>query len=99
MSASTEGSPRSKRVSTIHVAILHRIKSGKYKVSHIEGAEHKHEAFMWRFFGALNQTSHDRSGISRQALKNLLNELYPDRSYRTYYNSIIFVRMRPRRLF
>ena len=94
------GSPSYKKSSLIHVCKLKRLKNGNFKVEAIEGAETRHESFMWRFFSTLNhQTSHGRSGISRQDLNDILLDLYPNRSYRTYYNSIIKVTIRPKRLF
>lgn len=100
-SSPMSGSPSDKKSSLIHVCKLKRLrKNGKFKVEAVDGAEIRHEAFMWKFFSTLNQqTSHDRSGVSREDLNSILLSLYPTRKYRTYYNSIIKVTMRPKRLF
>jgi hypothetical protein len=96
----SSGSPSYKKSSLIHVCKLKRLTNGKFKVEAIEGAEKRHEKFMWRFFSTLNhQTSHSGSGVSRQDINDVLLYLYPNRKYRTYYNSIISVTIRPKRLF
>jgi len=99
-SSPRSGSPGYKKSSLIHVCKLKRLRNGKFKVEAVDGAEIRHEAFMWKFFSTLNQqTSHDRSGVSREDLNAILLSLYATRKYRTYYNSIIKVTMRPKRLF
>jgi len=96
----SSGSLSYKKTSLIHVCKLKRLKNGKYRVEAVDGAEGKHEKFMWRFFNTLNsQTSHGRSGVSRQELNDILLELYPNGKYRTYYSSIISVVIRPKKLF
>lgn len=94
------GSPSYKKTSFINVCKLKRLKNGKYRVEAVNGAEVRHEKFMWRFFHTLNsKTSHSRSGVTRQELNDILSELYPNGKYKTYYSSIISVVIRPKRLF
>ena len=96
----SSGSQSYKKNSLVHVCKLKRLKNGKYKVEAVDGAESRHEKFMWRFFHTLNsQTLHGRSGVSRQELNDILSELYPNGKYRTYYGHIISVIIRPKRLF
>ena len=98
--SSVGNSPSYKKSSFIHVCKLRRLANGKYKVYAIDGAERRHENFMWRFFSTINhQTSHDRTGITRQEINNVLLDLYPNGKYRTYYNYIIVATVRPKRLF
>lgn len=89
-----------KKSSFINVCKLKRLKNGRYRIEPVDGADRKHENFMWRFFGTINhETSYNTNGISRQELNTILQTLYPNEKYRTYYNSIVRSAIRPRKLF
>tara|TARA_B100000214_G_C23963844_1_gene626676 strand:+ start:75 stop:410 length:336 start_codon:yes stop_codon:yes gene_type:complete len=92
-------SPAYKKSSTIIVATLKRQKSGRYKIEAVDGAERKHQKFMWSFFHELTQTSHDKRGLEREKIKDILRNIFPDGKYRVYYNSIISAKIKPRKLF
>ncbi len=99
-SPKTSSSTISRKTSLIYVCKLKRLGNGKYIVNDVDGAEQKHERFMWRFFSELNHTTtHSRSGVDRNTLRKLLERLYPNGQYILYYNHIISVRVAPKRLF
>ena len=99
-SPKTSSSTHFKKTSLIYVCKLTKLRNGKYIVKEVDGAEQKHERFMWRFFSTLNHTTtHSSSGVDKNTLRELLQRLYPNGQYRLYYSHIISVRMAPKRLF
>jgi len=97
-SPKSSGSPSYKKVSSIYVAKLKKMKNKKFKIEMVNGADVRHSNFFWLLSGNIDSSKHDRYGLSRQEIQNTLLNLYPDRRYRVYYSHIIFLRILPRRL-
>ena len=98
--SSPKTSPSFGKTSLIYVCKLTKLKNGKYIVKEVDGADRKHERFMWNFFSTLNRTTtHSSSGVDKSTLRVLLERLYPNGQYRLYYSHIISVSILPRRLF
>ena len=96
----SSGSYAHKKISFVYVCKLTRLKNGRYKVSSVYGADKKHRVFLDKLFNILvKEPYYLTHGTTRDYLNNIIYELTPNGSYRTYYNHIIRVAIRPKKLF
>ena len=96
----SSGSSNFKKSSLVHVCKLRRLSSGRYKLSSVLGSDRRHERFLDKLFTILaNETNHVTHGVSRDELNDIIAYLRPDGLYRTYYNHIIAIAIRPKKLF
>lgn len=99
-SGSTNGSNSMKKTSTVHVARLRRQSPGRFKIEMELGADNKHYAFLMRFYNALvSNTQHETRGATRDEIRNILLNLYPNGKYVLHYNSILRATIIPKKLF